>query len=216
VPTRQGSGRGGSTAATVSAVNGELFDENVVRAAIPHESEETWIIQNSSGGWRHPTHMRFEEHRPLRRDGKPIPQIPRANPQINGAIDYSRRDVIPLNENNEVQVFMRFRDMKGRYVTHCYNVVHEDHAMMIRFDITWCIRGLSGPAAGAARSKLASRLTKDASGSPPVSIAIAFGQPIVIGRLWRLAAQRWWREHKSMKQAVQCNGTVLLQCRRVW
>jgi FtsP/CotA-like multicopper oxidase with cupredoxin domain len=25
--------------------------------------------------------------------------------------------------------------MKGRYVMHCHNVVHEDHAMMIRWDI---------------------------------------------------------------------------------
>ena len=56
--------------------------------------------------------------------------------QVNAALDYARRDVIPLNENNEVQVFMRFRDMKGRYVMHCHNVVHEDHAMMIRFDLT--------------------------------------------------------------------------------
>jgi FtsP/CotA-like multicopper oxidase with cupredoxin domain len=31
---------------------------------------------------------------------------------------------------------MRFRDMKGRYVMHCHNVLHEDHAMMIRFDLT--------------------------------------------------------------------------------
>ena len=80
--------------------------------------------------------MHFEEHRPLRSDGKPIPQIPSANPQANGTIDYARRDVIPLNENNEVQVFLRWRDMKGRYVMHCHNVVHEDHAMMIRYDIT--------------------------------------------------------------------------------
>jgi FtsP/CotA-like multicopper oxidase with cupredoxin domain len=35
----------------------------------------------------------------------------------------------------EVRVFMRFRDMKGRYVMHCHNVVHEDHAMMVRCDI---------------------------------------------------------------------------------
>jgi FtsP/CotA-like multicopper oxidase with cupredoxin domain len=117
-------------------VNGELFDSDVVRAAIPQESEETWIIQNSSGGWRHPIHMHYEEHRPLRRDGKPIPQIPSATPQVNGTIDYGRRDVIPLNENNEVLVFFRWRDMKGRYVMHCHNVVHEDHAMMIRYDIT--------------------------------------------------------------------------------
>jgi FtsP/CotA-like multicopper oxidase with cupredoxin domain len=37
---------------------------------------------------------------------------------------------------------MRFRDMGhtnepayNRYVMHCHNVVHEDHAMMIRWDI---------------------------------------------------------------------------------
>ena len=117
-------------------VNGQLFDPDVISAAIGQGSEETWIIQNSSGGWRHPIHMHFEEHRPLRRDGKPIPQIPSATPQVNGTIDYARRDVVALNESNEVQVFMRFRDMKGRYVMHCHNVLHEDHAMMIRFDLT--------------------------------------------------------------------------------
>ncbi|MFL6464933.1 MAG: multicopper oxidase domain-containing protein, partial [Bryobacteraceae bacterium] len=26
-------------------------------------------------------------------------------------------------------------DFLGRYVMHCHNVVHEDHAMMIRWDI---------------------------------------------------------------------------------
>ena len=55
--------------------------------------------------------------------------------QVNGTIDYARRDVVPLNGNNEVRVFLRFRDLQGRYVMHCHNVVHEDHAMMIRFDI---------------------------------------------------------------------------------
>jgi len=32
-------------------------------------------------------------------------------------------------------MFIRFQDMSGRYVMHCHNVVHEDHAMMVRFDI---------------------------------------------------------------------------------
>jgi FtsP/CotA-like multicopper oxidase with cupredoxin domain len=113
-------------------VNGQLFDPDVISAKIPQEAEERWIIINKSGGWRHPIHMHFEEHRPLRRDGKPIA----ANSQNNGTIDYARRDVVPLNENNECQVFMRWRDMKGRYVMHCHNVVHEDHAMMVRYDIT--------------------------------------------------------------------------------
>jgi FtsP/CotA-like multicopper oxidase with cupredoxin domain len=55
--------------------------------------------------------------------------------QINGTILYARRDVIPLEDSSETKVFLRFRDLQGRYVMHCHNVVHEDHAMMIRFDI---------------------------------------------------------------------------------
>jgi FtsP/CotA-like multicopper oxidase with cupredoxin domain len=112
-------------------VNGKFFDENVVNAAIPRGSEEVWTIQNPGGSWRHPVHIHFEEHRILTRNGVPV--IPAT--QANGAIDYSRRDVINLQTNEEVRLFMRFRDMKGRYVMHCHNVVHEDHAMMVRWDI---------------------------------------------------------------------------------
>ncbi len=112
-------------------VNGKFFDENVVSAAIPQESEEVWVIQNPGGSWRHPVHIHFEEHRVLSRNGVPV----KPNTQINASVDYARKDVIELNTNEEVRIFMRFRDMKGRYVMHCHNVVHEDHAMMIRWDI---------------------------------------------------------------------------------
>ena len=112
-------------------VNGAFFDPDVVNAPIKVESEEVWVIQNPGGGWRHPIHVHFEEHRVLTRDGVPI----KPNTSVNGTIDYARRDVVPLNANNEVRIFFRFRDMKGRYVMHCHNVVHEDHAMMIRFDL---------------------------------------------------------------------------------
>jgi FtsP/CotA-like multicopper oxidase with cupredoxin domain len=113
-------------------VNGKFFDENVVNASIPRGSEEVWTIQNPGGSWRHPVHIHFEEHRMLTRNGAPV--VPAT--QLNGAIDYSRRDIINLQTNDEVRLFMRFRDMKGRYVMHCHNVVHEDHAMMVRWDIT--------------------------------------------------------------------------------
>ena len=113
------------------AVNGRLFDENVVSAAIPQESEEVWVIQNPGGSWSHPVHIHFEEHRVLSRNGVLV----KPNTQFNASVDYSRKDVIELNPNEEVRVFMRFRDMKGRYVMHCHNVVHEDHAMMVRWDI---------------------------------------------------------------------------------
>jgi FtsP/CotA-like multicopper oxidase with cupredoxin domain len=113
-------------------VNGKFFDEDVINANPALNGEEVWVFQNNGGGWRHPIHVHFEEHRPLSSNGVPIT----ANTgQVNGTIDYARRDVVPLNDNNEVAVFIRFRDLQGRYVMHCHNVVHEDHAMMIRFDI---------------------------------------------------------------------------------
>ena len=112
-------------------VNGKLFDENVVSAAIPMGSEEVWVIQNPGGDWRHPVHIHFEEHRVLSRNGVLV----KPNVQFNDSVDYARKDVIELNTNEEVRVFMRFRDMRGRYVMHCHNVVHEDHAMMVRWDI---------------------------------------------------------------------------------
>ena len=112
-------------------VNDKFFDENVVNAAIPVGSEETWVISNNDDGWRHPVHIHFEEHRTLTRNGKPA--VP--NTQFNASVDYARKDVIELNNPELVRIFMRFRDMKGRYVMHCHNVVHEDHAMMVRWDI---------------------------------------------------------------------------------
>ena len=59
----------------------------------------------------------------------------RPNTQTNSAILHARKDVMTLADGEEARVFMRFRDMRGRYVMHCHNVVHEDHAMMVRWDI---------------------------------------------------------------------------------
>jgi FtsP/CotA-like multicopper oxidase with cupredoxin domain len=34
-----------------------------------------------------------------------------------------------------MSVYIKFRDWLGRYPMHCHNTVHEDHAMMVRWDI---------------------------------------------------------------------------------
>jgi len=112
-------------------VNGRFFDENVINANPAPESEEVWVFQNGGGGWAHPVHTHFQEFRILSRNGV----APKPNTSVNGFIGYGRRDVAPLQISEEIRTFIRFQDMKGRYVMHCHNVVHEDHAMMIRFDI---------------------------------------------------------------------------------
>src|SRR5258708_38116908 len=47
----------------------------------------------------------------------------------------ARRDVTTFLPNDEIEIFMRWKDFHGKYVMHCHNVVHEDHATMIRSDI---------------------------------------------------------------------------------
>jgi FtsP/CotA-like multicopper oxidase with cupredoxin domain len=105
-------------------VNKQIYDETA-RASIPQGSEEIWVLKNGGGGWSHPIHIHFEEGRILTRNGKA--------PALHEA---GRKDVYTLGPGDEVKIFLRFRDFKGQYVMHCHNVVHEDHAMMIRWDIT--------------------------------------------------------------------------------
>ena len=44
----------------------------------------------------------------------------------------------PLGDDN------KFKVNAGRYVMHCHNVVHEDHSMMVRWDIVEPGRGFLG------------------------------------------------------------------------
>ena len=59
----------------------------------------------------------------MSRNGKPTPH------------EMGRKDVYVLEPNEEVRAFTRFRDFLGKYRMHCHNLIHEDHAMMIRWDI---------------------------------------------------------------------------------
>ena len=109
-------------------VNDQLFNVNSARVKVKKGSGEIWELVNLSGGWSHPIHIHFEEGRILSRtaNGISVP-IP--------AHELGRKDVYELNKTSSVRLFMRFRDFTGRYVMHCHNTVHEDHAMMLRWDI---------------------------------------------------------------------------------
>ena len=81
-------------------------------------------MQNNSGGWQHPIHIHFEEFQILSRNGQAPPLF-----------EQSRKDVARLGFNEEIRLFFRFRDFVGRYPMHCHNLVHEDHAMMLLWEI---------------------------------------------------------------------------------
>ena len=130
-------GRGGGS----WTVNNKIFDPSMAssQAMIKRNTAEIWTITNSSGGWVHPVHVHFEEGRMLTRNGVAPPVYERG-----------RKDLYHLNTNEKVDIFFNFRDFPdpnynppnpaykpeaGRYAMHCHNTVHEDHAMMCRWDI---------------------------------------------------------------------------------
>ncbi len=107
-------------------INGGAADMSEPSAVIPQDSTEIWIIRNGGGDWSHPVHIHFEEFQIIEFNGKPISR---------DEIRYARKDVLTLGPSDEVKLYLKFRDFLGKYVMHCHNVVHEDHAMMVRWDI---------------------------------------------------------------------------------
>ncbi len=90
---------------------------------------EIWHIESSSGGWAHPIHIHFEEGRILKRGGVDPPKWEK----------WARKDVYrvgPLPDSTEsVDIALRFREFAGTFMEHCHNTQHEDHAMLLRWDI---------------------------------------------------------------------------------
>jgi len=89
---------------------------------------EVWRLINS-GSWSHPVHIHFEEGIILRRGGEEPPEWEK----------WARKDVYRLgpqpDSTNLVEIALRFREFAGTYMEHCHNTQHEDHAMLLRWDI---------------------------------------------------------------------------------
>ena len=89
---------------------------------------EIWRLVNS-GTWSHPVHIHFEEGIILRRDGKTPPDWEK----------WARKDVYRIGPQPDsgtlVEIALRFREFAGTYMEHCHNTQHEDHAMLLRWDI---------------------------------------------------------------------------------
>lgn len=105
-------------------VNGQFMDPSIIAAAPKQGTAEIWTFRNAGSSWTHPVHVHFEEFQVLEWNGKPPTGVLK-----------SRKDVAVLGPNDVVKVFYRFDDFKGSYIIHCHNNVHEDNAMMLRWDI---------------------------------------------------------------------------------
>jgi FtsP/CotA-like multicopper oxidase with cupredoxin domain len=126
------------------SINGHSFDQtiNVLdqkgRPTTPTQGvPEVWEIVNGGGGWVHPMHMHMEEHHILLRNGKPAAswQTNAAQTDPQHQDDTGKDDVVLMNPSESVMFLRNFRTFKGKYVAHCHNLAHEDHAMMFGWEI---------------------------------------------------------------------------------
>jgi FtsP/CotA-like multicopper oxidase with cupredoxin domain len=98
-----------------------------ISAAPRFGTREIWTLQNGGGGWDHPVHIHFEEGQILARNGS-ARNVP--------AWEKGRKDVYRLRPGGSVTLTMQFRDWGGMFMEHCHNTVHEDNAMLLRWEIS--------------------------------------------------------------------------------
>ncbi|MCM2332650.1 MAG: multicopper oxidase domain-containing protein [Anaeromyxobacteraceae bacterium] len=115
--------RGGFGGEIQWLINGHPFDLAVPLAVVTQGQPEVWTIK-TGGGWSHPMHFHMEEHQVLTRNDQPATTI------RGHADDSCKDDVIALDPSETVTMYRNFRTFTGKYVAHCHNLAHEDHAMM--------------------------------------------------------------------------------------
>jgi spore coat protein A len=97
-------------------INGRRFDPGVAEAESRLGEVEVWRFVSDV---HHPVHVHLDPFQVLRRgSGGP------------GEFDGGWKDTVDVRPGEIVDVAVRFRDFRGRYVMHCHNLEHEDMAMM--------------------------------------------------------------------------------------
>jgi FtsP/CotA-like multicopper oxidase with cupredoxin domain len=140
-------------------INERFANCNELRFTVTQNSAENWVLTNPRDDWQHPIHVHLEEHQILKREDNNGRYDSRSGDSSyrdrNGAncpwpgggagisttrpgvpnVEVSRKDVTTLQFDEDATIFFRFRDFRGDWPMHCHNTVHEDHAMMLLFQV---------------------------------------------------------------------------------
>jgi FtsP/CotA-like multicopper oxidase with cupredoxin domain len=122
-PLTQGAGPWG-----IRTDGGAMLDADYGRisAAPQYGTREIWNLVNDGSGWDHPVHIHFEEGQILSRNGS-FANVP--------AWERGRKDVYRLRPGGRMSISLQFRDWGGMFMEHCHNTMHEDNAMLLRWEI---------------------------------------------------------------------------------
>jgi spore coat protein A len=108
-------------------INGESFDPGRVDADPSLGDVEVWRFENRGFlGFTmlHPVHTHLAPFQILSRNG---------GPPLSWEAGW--KDTVAVDEGEDVEVILRWAGYRGRYLLHCHNLEHQDHAMMARVDV---------------------------------------------------------------------------------
>ena len=121
------------------ALDSHYLNANRISMVFPKPGEVEHItIKNGGGGWDHPIHLHFEEGITMSRSTGPLSPTERL----------VRKDVWRTGESESVTIQVRFGEFGGAYVSHCHNTVHEDFAMLMRYQLLKNDNGTGDPHVG--------------------------------------------------------------------
>lgn len=98
-------------------IDGMPFDPEAAVADVPLGETEVWRFITDV---HHPVHVHLDPFRVVRRGSTRGP----------GPYDQGWKDTVDVRPGGIVEVAVRFRDHRGRFVMHCHNLEHSDMAMM--------------------------------------------------------------------------------------
>jgi FtsP/CotA-like multicopper oxidase with cupredoxin domain len=115
------------------SINGKTWDGNRIDEHCREGQAEVWELKNNGGGWIHPVHIHLLDFKIIERDGRPP-----------AAYEAGWKETVFLDENQSAKVLLKWPRVPegpkpGRYVRrypfHCHVVEHEDHDMMLQFQV---------------------------------------------------------------------------------
>lgn len=102
-------------------INGELFD---LQASLANFELGTTALLTFTTDFHHPVHLHLGHFQVHKRNGR--------SPDTR---DAGWKDTVDVRPFEVVEVLAKFDGFRGRYLTHCHNLEHEDMAMMANIDI---------------------------------------------------------------------------------
>lgn len=109
----------------MSKINNQRYDMNRIDFQVPFGQVERWVFVTNGNG-PHPVHVHGASFQVQSRSGGRNQVFP---------WEQGWKDTVLVQDQETVEVFIKFNAYRGLYVLHCHQLEHEDMGMMSNFEV---------------------------------------------------------------------------------